>query len=75
MGDRVVKRLLRMRKVVGSIPGRGCTNLYYASDALGVVAWWEVIASQLDLPSLMPLSANVCCQLQLIVVYWINSVA
>ena len=44
-----------MKKVViGSIPGRGCTDLYCASGDQGVLLckrWWET-ARQLDLPRL-----------------------
>ena len=40
-------RLPRTRKVVGSIPGRGCPNLYCASGAQRVLSCkgWEVTQS------------------------------
>ena len=49
-----------MLKVAGSIPGRGCTYLYYARVAQGVLHMRVGGADcQLDLPSLTLLSAAV----------------
>ena len=49
--------LPRMLKVAGSIPGRGYTDLYCARGTQGVLSMSVGGAiSQLDLPSLAPLS-------------------
>ena len=70
------KWLLRMLKVAGSIPGRGCTDLHCAPGAQGVLPTRVgVAASQLDLPSLTPLSEAGCGRLQLGVAHCATSVA
>ena len=54
-----------MLKVAGSIRVLGCTDLYCAGGALGVLPMRIGSAtSQLDLPSLTPLSTAGCGQLQ-----------
>ena len=71
----------RIGKVVAShaavarlIPLR-CTDLYYARGAQGVLPLRVGGAtSQLDLPSLTPLSVAGCCRLQLGVPHWATSV-
>ena len=53
--------LPRMLKVAGSVPGRGSTYLYCARGAQGVLPMRAGSAtSQLDLPSLTPLSVAGC---------------
>ena len=56
------------------VPGQTERDLYVlcASDAQGVLPWeWRgVTASQLDLPSLTPLSAASCGRLQLEAAHW-----
>ena len=65
-----------MLKVAGSIPGSGCTDLFCARGAQGVLLMRVgVTVSQLDLPSLMPLSVAACGRLQLGVAHWATSVA
>ena len=65
-----------MLKVAGSIPGRGCTNLYCARGAQGVLRMREgVTASQLVLRCVIPLSIAGCGRLQLVVAHWATSVA
>ena len=55
-----------MLDVAGSIPGRGCTDLYNARGAQGVPPMRVGGAtSQLDLPSQTPLSVAGCVRLQL----------
>ena len=53
-----------------------CTDLYYARDPQGVlpISGWKGATSQLDLPSLMPLSIAGCGWLQLGVPHWATSV-
>ena len=57
---------------------RGCTDLYIllASGDQGVLPCegWGVTASQLDLPSLTPLSVAGCGRLQLGAAHWATSV-
>ena len=66
-----------MPKVVASIPGGSCTDLYYASGAAEVLPCksWEVTANQLDLPALTTLSVAGCGRLQQGVALWATSVA
>ena len=66
-----------MCRVAGSIPGSVYTDLYCASGAYGVllIQMVGVTASQLDLPSLTPLSVAGCGRLQLGVAHWATSVA
>ena len=53
----------------------GWTDLYYARGAQGVLPMRvEGATSQLDLPSLTPLSVAGCCWLQLGVPHWVASV-
>ena len=60
-----------MVKVAESIPGRGCTDLYSARGAQGVLPMRvEGATSRLDLPSLTPLSVAGCGRLQLGVPHW-----
>ena len=56
-----------MKKVVGCIPGRCCTDLYCARGAQGVLPCkgWGLKASQLNLPSLSPVSVAGCDRLKL----------
>ena len=61
-----------MLQVARSIPARGCTDLYYARGA--PVNGVGEAPSQLDLPSLMPLSVACCDRLQLGVPHWATSV-
>ena len=65
-----------MLKVAGSIPVIGCTNLYCARGAHGVLLMrvW-VTVSQLDLPSLTPLFVAGCGRLELGVAHWTSSMA
>ena len=57
--------LPRMLKVAGSIPGRGCTDLYRAPRSSGSTAHeGGGTSSQLDNPSLTPLSGAGCGRLQ-----------
>ena len=46
------------RNVAGSLPGRGCTDMFCASGAQGVLSCKgsRITDSQVDLPSLTPLS-------------------
>ena len=57
---------------------RGCTDIYVlcASGAQGLLLCegWGVIANQLDLPSLTPLSVADCGRLQVGAAYWATSV-
>ena len=65
-----------MLKVAGSIPGRGCADLYCARGAQRVVPIRVGGAtSKFDLPSLMPLSVAGYGRLQLGVAHWATSVA
>ena len=67
-----------MWKVAGSIPGRGCNDLWCTvHEALRGYnsCGWGVTASQLDLPSLTPLFVAGCNRLQLGVAHWVTSVA
>ena len=61
-----------MWKVEGSIPSRGCIDLYCVSGAQQVLTrkGWEVTANQLT-----PLSVAGCGQRQLGVAHWATSVA
>ena len=55
-----------MLKVAESVPGRGCTDLYCARGALGVLPMRvRGATSQFDLPSLTPLSVAGCGRLEL----------
>ena len=60
----------------GSIPGRGRLDLYRTRDTQGVLPIRVGGAtSQLDLPSLMPVSVAGCDRLQLGVPHWATSLA
>ena len=60
----------------GSIPGRGCTDLYCVRGDQGVLPMTVgVTASRLDLPSLSPLSVAGCGRLKLGVAHWVTLVA
>ena len=61
---------------MGSIPGRGCTD-FIAQVAQGVLpcTGWGVMASQLDLPCLTPLSVAGYGQWLLEAAHWATSVA
>ena len=64
-----------MLKVAGSISGCGCTNLYYSRFAQEVLPMTvDIVTSELDLPSLTPLSVGACGRLQLGVTRWATSV-
>ena len=64
-----------MLKVPKSIPGRGCPDLYYLLGAQGVLPMrMGGATSQLDLPSLTPLSEPGCGRLQLGVLHWATRV-
>ena len=63
-----------MLKVATSIPGSGCTNLYYARGAQEVLPIRVGGASQFDLPFLTPLSVAGCGRLQLRVTNWALSI-
>ena len=64
-----------MLKVAGSIPGLGCTDLYYTRGAQGVLPMRVGDATnQLDLPSLTPLSVVGYGRLQLRIFRWATSV-
>ena len=53
----------------------GCTDLYYARGTQGLLPMWVGGAtSQLDLPSLTPLSVAGCGRLQLGDPHWATSV-
>ena len=70
----LTKRLRRIRKVAGSIPGRGYIDLYCVSGARRYCpVMVGVTSSQLDLPSLTPLFAA-CGRLQLWVSHFTTSV-
>ena len=65
-----------MLKVAGSIPGRGCTDLFCARGAHGVLLMRVgVTASQLVVQCLTPLAAAGCGRLQLGVPHLATSVA
>ena len=75
LSGRIGRWLPRMLKVAGLIPARGCTDLYYALGAQGVLPMRVGGAtSQLDLPSLTPLSVTGCGRLQLGAPHWVSSV-
>ena len=65
-----------MLKVAGSIPAlEACTDLFYARGTHGVLPMRVGCAtSQLDLPSLTPLSVAGYSRLQLGVLHWATSV-
>ena len=63
LSGRLVRWLPSMLKVAGSIPGLGCTDLHYARGAQGTRVGGAT--SQLDQPSLTPLSVASCGRLQL----------
>ena len=62
-----------MLKVAGSIPGIGCTDLYCARGAQGVLPMRAGGSSQLDLQSLTPLSVA-GYDYELAVTQWATSV-
>ena len=65
-----------MLTVGRTTPGTGCTDLYCARGAQGVLPMrMGLTASQLDVPSLTPLSVAGCGRLQLGVTHWATSVA
>ena len=68
--------MLKVAKLQDQMPAvLGCTHLYYARDAQGVLPMRVGGASsQLDLPSLTPLSVAGGGRLQLGVPHWATSV-
>ena len=75
LSGRIGKVVASHAAVARSSPAEVCTDLYYASGAQGVLPMRVGGAtSQLDLPSLTPLSVAGCGRLQLGVPHWAASV-